>query len=150
MGCANRPGFPALVAGGAIFLQGALVRLLFSADPGRVYFLGHPILLECALRSKYGLPCPTCGMTRSVVLALHGDFALAWQLSPGGVAAVLGMALLGLAAWALALTQWRRAAKWEAAVWGAVRRWAPVYGAAATVVWLAGWVSQFEAAMRLR
>lgn len=150
MNCANRPGIPAFVAGSAIFLQCALLRLLLTADAGRVYLLGRPILWECALRSKYGLPCPTCGMTRSVVLALHGDWAAAWQMAPGGVAAVLGVLLLGCAAWALAVTQWRRSVQWEAAVWGAARRWAPVYGAVATVVWLAGWVSQFHAAMRLR
>jgi hypothetical protein len=150
MGCANAKGFPAFVAGAAIFLQSALMRLMFTADPARVYFLGRPILYECAVRSKYGLPCPTCGMTRSVVLALHGDWTGAWLMAPGGVAGVLGILLLGCAAWALAFTQWRQAANWEAAVWGAVRRWAPVYGVAATVVWLAGWVSQFHAALRLR
>lgn len=150
MNCANRPGFPAFLAGCAVFLQGALVRLFLSADAGRVYFLGRPILWECALRSKYGLPCPTCGMTRSVVLALQGDWTAAWLLAPGGVAAVLGMMLLLCVAWALALAQWRREAKWEAVVWIGIRRWAPLYGVGAAVVWLAGWVWQFHAAMRLR
>jgi hypothetical protein len=62
----------------------------------------------------------------------------------------VGLLLFGLAAWALALSQWRQALGWEAALRGGIRRWAPLYGAAATVVWLAGWVLQFHAALRLR
>ena len=150
MNCDERPGFCAFLVGCSIVVQCALMRLLLTADAARVYFLGRPILWECGLRAKYGLPCPTCGMTRSVVLALHGEWTAAWQMSPGGVAAVLGMLLGIAAAWALALTQWRRANDWEAAVGRAIRRAAPVYGAAAATVWLAGWVVAFQSALRMR
>jgi hypothetical protein len=136
--------------GAAVFLQAALGRILFSADAARVYFLGHRVLLECGLRARYGLPCPTCGMTRSVVMALHGDWAAAWGMAPGGVAAVAGILLFGCAAWALAVSQWSRNSGWEAWLVSGIRRWAPLYGVAATLVWLAGWVVQFHAALEMR
>ena len=150
MNCANRPGFSAFLVGCSIAAQCALTRLLFTADAARVYLLGRPILWECGLRARYGVPCPACGMTRSVVLALHGEWSAAWQMAPGGVAAVLGLLLAAAVAWALAFAQWRQASRWEAAVGRAISRWAPVYGAAATVIWLAGWASAFQAALRLR
>jgi len=150
MNCAGRPGFPAFMMGAAVFLQAALGRMLLSADTARVYFLGRPILLECGLRARYGLPCPTCGMTRSVVMALHGDWLGAWSMAPGGVAAAAGMLLFGCAAFALAFSQWRRSVRWEGSLTRGIRRWAPLYGAAAAVVWLGGWAAQFDAALRMR
>ena len=150
MNRANRPGFSAFLIGCAIFLQCALTRLLLSADSARVYWLGRPILFECGIRARYGVPCPTCGMTRSVVLALHGNWTAAWQMSPGGAAAVFGVLLAGCAAWALAFVQWRRALQWETALVETIWRWGSLYGVAATVLWLAGWMTQFHAALLLR
>lgn len=40
-----------------------------------------------------GLPCPGCGMTRALFLALTGRFARAWEFQPP----VYGWILLGLA-----------------------------------------------------
>lgn len=56
----------------------------------------------CLLRSITGLPCPFCGMTRSVTAAVHGDFARSLALTPAGLLAVL-TAIVMIAAW-----RWRR------------------------------------------
>ncbi len=54
----------------------------------------------CSLRLQTGLPCATCGMTRSWVWAVRGEWARALGYSPAGAAlfaALVGVGLLGAA-----------------------------------------------------
>ena len=87
-----------------IAIDAAMGRLLLTADPARVYVLGHPINWVCSFRSRLGYPCPGCGLTRSIVLTLHGDLATAWSLAPTGPIALFGALALaaGLLVFALA------------------------------------------------
>jgi len=62
--------------------------------------LGLP---ECSLRSTLGLPCPSCGLTTSVSLLVHGDPVAAWRanwvgvfLTSGGIAATAWLGLLAV------------------------------------------------------
>lgn len=48
-----------------------------------VSLLGHGL---CPSRELLGLPCPGCGLTRSILLILRGRFAESWQLQPFGYA----------------------------------------------------------------
>ncbi len=50
--------------------------------------------LPCPLRSLTGIPCPLCGMTTSVVSAIHLDFAGALAANPLGLAAVAAAIVL--------------------------------------------------------
>src|SRR5580658_8127829 len=106
MSCAARPGFPALVIGFVSLADALAARWLLRADEERVFVLGRPIEWVCALRSRFGLPCPTCGLTRSVVMSLHGEFARAWRMAPGGPVAVIGLVAFAMAMLALAWLQW--------------------------------------------
>ena len=45
--------------------------------------LGHGV---CPSRELLGLPCPGCGITRSILLILQGRFRESWQLQPFGYA----------------------------------------------------------------
>ena len=45
--------------------------------------LGHGL---CPSRELVGLPCPGCGLTRSILLILQGRFAESWRLQPFGYA----------------------------------------------------------------
>jgi len=51
----------------------------------------------CPLRALTGLPCPFCGMTRSVTAAVHGDLGRALLLSPAGIVTVVLALVLVLA-----------------------------------------------------
>jgi hypothetical protein len=87
---------PAIVAG-LLLLQLALAGLLLRATPSQAFFLGRPVGGECAFHRLTGQPCPTCGMTRSVVLTLHGRIGAALRLNPAGPIWVLAVVATALA-----------------------------------------------------
>jgi Protein of unknown function (DUF2752) len=130
---------PAAIISGVVILWDALVaRLALTADASRVYCFGHPISWECSLR-RVGLPCPTCGITRSIVMALHGEFGAAWHMAPGGPVLLAGVLLAAVvlligAARQTTLPRWIKPA-------GAL------YATAALAIWLIGWAGQFHAAL---
>lgn len=46
--------------------------------------LGVPLPESCWFKRLTGLGCPGCGLTRSVICLVHGDFLGAWNFNPGG------------------------------------------------------------------
>lgn len=44
---------------------------------GFLYNQGYRLPFDCPLRHFTGLPCPTCGMSRSIAAAVRGDLATA-------------------------------------------------------------------------
>ena len=48
----------------------------------------------CLLKSTIGLPCPGCGLTRAVLLALQGDFSAAFHAHPLFPLAILVLAVV--------------------------------------------------------
>jgi hypothetical protein len=66
-------------------------------DPARVRQAAH-----CTLRDATGIPCPTCGGTRTVVALAHGRWSEAFAVNPFLALAVV---LFGLwLVWGLAAT----------------------------------------------
>ncbi len=58
---------------------------------------GAPGSSPCHVRRWVGIPCPTCGGTRSVAALLRGDLVAAWLANPLVLAAVVvASALLAL------------------------------------------------------
>lgn len=51
-----------------------------------ISLLGHGL---CPSKELLGLPCPGCGLTRSILLILQGRFAESWHLQPFGYAWLL-------------------------------------------------------------
>jgi len=78
-------------------------RAVASATPERVYLLGWELPWGCLFKRLSGLACPACGMTRSVLLTLGGDFDAALSVNPAGPLLVAGLVLLGLSLISLAL-----------------------------------------------
>lgn len=55
----------------------------------------HSIKIEfCLIKSVTGLPCPSCGSTRSVLSIAHGDIITAMLWNPIGIFLVLLMLIL--------------------------------------------------------
>ncbi len=50
----------------------------------------------CGLQRTAGVPCPGCGLTRSVTSSLHGEFLWAFAYNPFGPAFALAMVLTAL------------------------------------------------------
>jgi hypothetical protein len=150
MEIASRSGLHAFAIAFVAFADLAAARALLRADEARVYFAGRAIELHCAFREATGLPCPTCGLSRSVVMSLHGEFARAWRLAPAGPVAVIGIALFAVAMLILAIMQARGESSLAASARFWIRRAALAYSAALTAVWAAGWLIAFAGAIGAR
>jgi hypothetical protein len=85
-----RPAAPPL---GAIFLG---IGLLFALAVGILHLDRLPFTI-CTFKAITGLPCMTCGTTRTLGLLFRGDLAHALSMNP--LATVAG---IGLTAWGLA------------------------------------------------
>ncbi len=134
----DRASPAAPIAGAVIWLDALLARILFQADTETVWFLGSPIPWVCSLRARFALPCPTCGLTRSMVLALHGDLHTAWSVAPSGPVFLFGLLAAGTALLLLPLAPRLKPALLRATL---------AYAAAATIFWLADWIVRFKAAL---
>ena len=72
----------------------AIARLLPLPQNGTI--AGMPAL--CPFKNVTGLPCPGCGLTRSVVYAAHGQWQQAFTYHPFGLLFFAGLGLGLLAA----------------------------------------------------
>jgi len=124
---------------GLLLLALALLRFAFQADEDGSWFLGQPFGSACWFRLRFGVPCPNCGMTRSLILAAHGEWIRSLRVAPGGAAAV-AMAILDSAVLALlgGMMLWAGSAAIEKA--RDVARKAVLAGVFLTGgVWFGGW-----------
>jgi glucan phosphoethanolaminetransferase (alkaline phosphatase superfamily) len=96
----------------------------------------------CWFQQRFGIPCPTCGMTRSVLLTLHGQFNEAVRLNPAGLMLVVGVVLLGLALLFLMFYQQRSTRLAAGAVHRYIRIGTSVYGGLLVVALFAHWLGE--------
>jgi hypothetical protein len=91
----SKPGFAALTIGVVVLLHLAVFGLLFSADLETVSFQGHVLPETCSWKTVLGVPCPTCGMTRGIVLAMHGQWAASYAVNRSALVLVASALLVG-------------------------------------------------------
>lgn len=140
-------GAAATITGAGLLLQVAAIRLLFRAGETSVSLLGRELRGACEFKQRFGLPCPTCGASRAVVLSAWGHFGQAWSLNPLGPLLVFGLLLTGVLLLGVAVAQ--RYGSGEAAKRASamVRVALLAYGSAVCVIWIGSWVSAVIAAV---
>ena len=75
--------------------------IAFGLLAARIVNPDRPLPFDvCALKILAGLPCPTCGLTRSLCHALRGEWAASLGYHPAGV--LLAAALIGWMVWSAA------------------------------------------------
>lgn len=63
------------------------------------YSLNHPVsddtsLHACWIKQATGIPCPSCGSTRSAMALMNGEFFSAISINPIGIILLAGLLLL--------------------------------------------------------
>jgi hypothetical protein len=135
-----KPGSAPLMMAGFLLFQLAAAATLLRATEDGVSVAGIPLGGACLFRRLTGLPCPTCGMTRSVVLSLHGHLAAALRVNPAGICWVLAVAAIAAA---LLWLGWRQRTEGAARAGTASRRvriLALVQGVSVGVVLALHWI----------
>ena len=135
-------GLAPLAAASLLLGRVCALRFLFQADEAHSWFLGHTFGSACWFRAHFGFPCPNCGMTRSLILAAHGEFARSMRLAPGGLAMVVATLATSVMLAALGAGMlWGRPStvrKLQAALCATVLACAGL----SAFVWLGGWAIQ--------
>ena len=122
------------LTGAALLASLALGRGLASASPAAVYVAGRELPVVCPSRLLFGINCPGCGMTRSVLLTLGGDLRSALNVNPAGPFFVAALILL-----ALQLLLAARAPEASTSVRRRLLPWASLYGVVVASVMLIQW-----------
>ena len=98
----------------------AWAMLLGSAMYGVMSFVNIP-LFSCAWKKVTGLPCPGCGMTRSAMALLRGQWqeslrqnALTWVMIVFWLVIVIGLSIpkRHRQAWVHAIGRWENRSRW--------------------------------------
>lgn len=85
IGDTNRRGWNALWPELVILAIGCLAFFLRVDAEGHLRTLGgRPWEFGCLTRAVWGIPCPTCGITRALVYLMHGQWSAAWSIHPVG------------------------------------------------------------------
>lgn len=106
------------------------------AGAAQLHLAGHlPLALPgCLWRKFCGIPCPSCGVTRSLAAWTHLDLAAAFRFHP-----LCFLACLGLVAWAgLSLVDRWTGRPWTQALLRRGQAWPiwPILGALALLNWV--------------
>lgn len=136
----TRPGNASAALGTLLAAQIAAVGILLRASQDGVWLLGHPVGGVCWFQRLTGVPCPTCGMTRSIVLTLNGHLGTALRLNLAGPVWVLAVATLAVALLWLAWRERARGVDPSAPARRRVRLLALVQGAIFGVALATNWI----------
>ena len=141
-------GLAPLAAAGLLVAGLCALRFLFEADEDQSWFLGRAFGSACWFRLHFGIPCPNCGMTRSLILAAHGELARSAGVAAGGAAVVLGAGLASLLLGILGVKMLMGRTVAVRKAQNAARVGVLALAAGTAGVWLGGWAVQVVRALR--
>ena len=127
-----------MATGAVLLAHVAFLRVFCRASESWVTVFGRRLTVGCWFREQAGIPCPGCGLTRSLVLSAAGQVETAARLNVLGPLMVGGALAFGLALVALSLlaVDGRGAARVERAM----RLGGQAYAALYCCAWLGGWL----------
>lgn len=135
-------GWTPACVGALVLLHLYAVRAFASATPERVYIFERELSWGCLSEKAFGLPCPACGMTRSVLLTLHNRVGAALALNPAGPLLVAGLLLAAASLIFLAFYQHARNPRAVGALQRRLRRGARAYSSLLLIVLFAHWLAE--------
>ncbi len=124
----------------AVLAAGLVLRPVARLGETALALGGFRLPTVCSFRLTFGFPCATCGLTRAVVLLLHGRLLDSWAAHPFGIPA--------LALIVLALPPRVAGASGRRPAWA--RRWDRTWGwsvAAALALMFLWWAVRMLAAL---
>ena len=72
-----------------------IVSVIFTANiPAGVEMFGVPVYAPCAFYLVFHHPCPSCGLTRAMVAALHLDVTQSLRFNWAGIWVIIGWIVL--------------------------------------------------------
>lgn len=92
----------------------------------------------CLLKQVWGIPCPACGSTRSVLALFGGQWGEAWEWNPLGYVLAVGLVLLPL--WLLFDTWSGRSTYWHTFLAGESLLRKPPVAVVCAVLMFANWI----------
>ena len=141
----HRAGLAAQTVGLFFLLQLVFIRAISTANANYVSFFGHEFHWVCWFKQLTGMPCPACGMSRSVILTLHGHLGQALQINAAGPFAVFGLLLVASGMLFLGSQQNSSSNESLAPLKNWIRLFCLVYGAALLVLVLTTWITKILA-----
>ena len=143
-------GLAPLAASSLLLCGVCALRFLFQSDEAHSWFLGRAFGSACLFRARFGIPCPNCGMTRSLILAAHGEIVRSLRLAPGGAAMVLAAVATSLVLGALGVGMlWGRPST-VCRLHAALRATVLACAGLSATIWLGGWAVQVARILRPR
>lgn len=130
------------LTGALLLLLLLLTRALASASAERVFIAGRELPWECLFQKWFAIPCPTCGLTRGILLTLHGQLAAAWQINPAGPLLVFGILLFSGAMFCLMFYQTSRSPLIAGQAHRRIRLASTAYGVMVVAVLLMHWLGE--------
>jgi hypothetical protein len=127
------------VVGASLAASLAAVRATATASESAVFLAGWKLEWACIFKEAFGVSCPGCGLTRSLVLALGGDFGRAFALNPGGPLLLAGLFALCAALLVSAFSRHRSDAPSSAIFPRTIKLGAAAYGGLLAFVLLVNW-----------
>ena len=132
---------PAYVGASLLALLAAL-RPVATATTARVFVLGRELHWGCLFQRAFRIPCPICGMTRGLILTLHGQLKDALAVNPAAPLLVAGVALLASAMIFVALYQRAHAPREVGRLHARVRLSVRAYAGLLLTVLFVHWVAE--------